>query len=415
MTIQKEEIPIEIENILKDKRLWDKIVLDELDKKIVKEYEAREILFVCAMGSLVKNANYCSFNLLIHSDSSAGKDFITKNVLSIVPERSLFSRTRISPTVLNYWKPYLRHGLTSWDGCMLYLPDISESVLNSDAFKLMCSDGSHITITEKGEAKDIEIKGKPVIFTTTATSTPNEEIINRFSIIHLTENEEQTLNIMKRQANKAIYGNTEKYEENMLNALNFLKRYNVKIPFADKIVRFFPKKRVTERRNFDRFLDFIKAITCVHQLQRESEGDYLIAEISDYDKAKDVFMNIQRGVGAIPLNKRQKDIVGVLKKEEKLSLTEIHTRLGEYIALKNLRPHLDTLVNLRVLNQHHEIDTFNREVIKYELSEEYSNFKPIILPNGIELDSYDTYDNNYTNDTYHTYLNSQQIAWGGSN
>ncbi|GAI63799.1 unnamed protein product, partial [marine sediment metagenome] len=33
------------------------------------------------------------------------------------------------------------------------------------------------------------IKGKPVIITTTASSTPTEEILNRFSIVKLDESE----------------------------------------------------------------------------------------------------------------------------------------------------------------------------------------------------------------------------------
>ena len=192
------EINLEIRNILETKDCWDKIIIDEFNKRIVGEIASREIIFMCAMGSLVKNCSYTSFNLLMHSESSAGKDYITKNVLKIIPSASLFSRTRISPTVLNYWKPFKKIGLDSWEGCILYLPDISEPVLNSDAMKLLCSDGSHITITEKGEARDIEIKGKPVIFSTTATTTPSIEILNRFSIVHLDESEDQTKRIMEK-------------------------------------------------------------------------------------------------------------------------------------------------------------------------------------------------------------------------
>ncbi len=381
----------ESKTILENPHLWDMIVIDELNKKIVGEIKSREIIFMCAMGKLVENAAYSSFNLLMHSESSAGKDYITKNVLKIIPQQTLFSRTRISPTVLNYWKPYKKIGMDGWDGCVLYLPDISEPVLNSDAMKLMCSDGSHITITEKGEARDIEIKGKPVVFSTTATTTPNEEILNRFSIVHLDESEEQTKRIMKMQGERMMQGLSCEYGERIKKALCHLRRYKVKIPFANKIVDVFPSKRIAERRNFERFFDFIKAVTCVHQNQRSFEGEFLIAEITDYDKAKDIFMNIQQGVSSIPLNKRQKDIVEVLKKnEDKLALAEIHSKLKRYLALQNFRPHVESLVNLKVVDRFNEVDTFGRELIKYQLSEEYLNFKPIILPNGIDL----IYNNN---------------------
>lgn len=382
----EKNIPPEVLKLLKDRRIWDKFTIDEFNKRIVREFEAREIIFLCAMGSLVDNAANSSFNLLIHSESSSGKDYTTKNVLKIIPQKNLFYRTRISPTVLNYWKPYLKSGREGWDGCVLYLPDISESVLNSDAMKLLCSDGSHITITERGEAKDIEIKGKPVIFSTTAMSSPNEEILNRFSIIHLDESESQTRAIMKMLADRMVEGLSTEYSKNSRKALEYLKRFPVKIPFAREIVKVFPSKKIGERRNFERFFDFIKAITCVHQFQRNFEGEFLIAQLEDYDIARDVFMNIQRGVSSIPLNKRQKDVVKVLKKAtESLSLAEIHKDLEHYLALQGLRTHVESLVNIKVIDKHYGTDSIGREVIKYNLSEEFENFKPIILPNSNEL------------------------------
>jgi len=361
---------------------------------------------MCAMGKLVKNCSYTSFNLLVHSESSAGKDYVTKNVLKIIPQSTVYSRTRISPTVLNYWKPYQKAGLGGWDGSILYLPDISDSVLNSDALKLMCSDGSHITITENGEARDIEIKGKPVIFSTTANATPNDEIMNRFSILGLDESEEQTRRIMERQAERMVEGLTDKYDPEIVEALNHLERHKVKIPFAKEIVKAFPSKKIGERRNFERFFDFIKSIACVYQYQREFDGDFLVAELDDYNKARDIFMGIHRGVSSIPLNARQKQIVEVLKKEtEMIGLSDIHKLLGKYIALKNLRPHIESLVNLKIIEKQFGKDTFGRELIVYKLSEEYLNFKPIILPIGedLKVDSNDGSTNNYTNTTYDGY------------
>lgn len=377
----------EIETILKSPSFWDKIVIDEFNKKIVGEIKSREIIFLCGLGRLVRNCANSSFNLLIHSESSAGKDYTTKSVLKIFPDLYVFSRTRISPTVLNYWSPFKKLGEDSWDGCILYLPDIGDSILNSDALKLMCSDGSHITITEKGEAKDIEIKGKPVIFSTTANATPNEEILNRFSIVHLDESEEQTKRIFEMQSERAAQGLSSNYDEKIKKSLANLKRWNVKIPFAHQIAKVFPTKRIGERRNFERFLDFIKAITVFYQYQRESEGNMLISEYADYDKARDIFMNIQSGVSSIPLNRRQKEIVEILKNNEsELALAEIHTQLKNYLSLKNLRPYLESLVNLKIIDMINGKDTLNREIIKYKLSQEFLDFKPLILPLSVDLD-----------------------------
>lgn len=382
------EIREEILSILKSPTFWDRVVIDELGKKIVGEIPSREILFTCGMGSLVVNSSYSSFNSLIHSESSAGKDYTTKNVLKIFPQTKVFSRTRISPTVLNYWKPFLKIGQETWDGCILYLPDIGDSVINSDALKLMCSDGSHITITDKGLAVDIEIKGKPVIFTTTANSTPNDEMLNRFSIVHLDETEEQTRKILEMQGKSAEEGNVNEYSKEIIEAIACLKRYSVKIPFARKISKIFPIEKIRQRRNFERFLDYIKAVTVFHQFQRERDGGVIIAEEKDYDKARDIFMNLQCGMASIPLNRKQKEIISVLENiKEPIQLSDLHKSLKKYISLQHLRPYLDSLVNLRLVDKHYGIDSCNREVIKYCLGEDYLSFEPIKLPTSLELDN----------------------------
>jgi len=382
-----EKIDKEILEILNSENIWERIVFDELDKKIVGERKSREIIFLCALGRLVINSSFSSFNLLMHSESSAGKDYTTKAVLSLFPEPYVFSRTRISPTVLNYWKPYQKLGQDHWNGCILYLPDVNENILNSDALKLMCSDGSHITVTEKGEAKDIEIKGKPIIFSTTANSTPSEEILNRFSIVHLDESEEQTKQIFFMQSKRAEEGLSSKFDEKIKKAMMHLKRYEVKIPFATKIANVFPHKKISQRRNFERFLDYIKSVTIFYQFQREIEGNTIIAEARDYDKARDVFMNIQCGVSSIPINRRQKEIVEVLSNQEgePIGLSDLHKQLKNYIALNNLKPHIDSLVNLRIVDKQFGSDKFGRELVMYTLGEEYKDFKPIKLPTSHNL------------------------------
>jgi len=249
---------------------WDNIVLDQLGKRIAGERKPREIIFLCALGNLVRNAHPSSFNLLVHSESSAGKDYLVKNVLKIFNKYKIITRTRISKVVLNYWKPWEQHNLVPacWDQKVLYLPDCSEDILNCEALKLLCSDGSHITISNlrnPNKYEDIEIRGKPVIIITTANSTPNQEMLNRFSIVKLDESSEQTQRIH--------YFVPEEYGEKALDFIARLKSCEVKITtdMRNKIAKVFPTKLLRERRNFNRFLDFIKAVVVFNQ---ETKADY---------------------------------------------------------------------------------------------------------------------------------------------
>ncbi|MBA7671788.1 hypothetical protein ES703_79951 [subsurface metagenome] len=367
--------------------VWDKIVLDELGKRITGEIKSREIIFLCALGKLVKNADYSSFNLLIHSESSAGKDYIAKQVLRLFPDADVCERTRITPRALNYWRPYIKAGKTSWDGIILYLPDLSDEVMNCEALKLMCSEGSFVTIVNKGKSKDIEIKGKPVIITTTASATPTEEIMNRFSIVKLDESEEQTKAIKKMQGNIAREGIMPSYDGTIQRILQELKPHKVKIPFAHKISKVFPSRLIRERRNFNRLLDWIKAVTIFYQDDKTKHRDgFIDADLDDYDIAKDIFMNLYSGVSEVPLNRRQKDIVKVMENQnDPLSASDILSSLGEYIELRNFRPHLDKLVNIHVLDRFELRNDFNQPIIKYRISEEFKEKEPIKLPNSEEL------------------------------
>lgn len=370
--------------------LWDKIIIDELGKKIAGEIKTREIIFLCCMGRLVKNASFSSFNLLIHSGSSAGKDYVSNKVLNLFSKDHVFKRTRISEKVLNHWEPYEDRGFDSWNESVLYLVDIGERILNCDALKVMCSEGSFITITEKvmGKLKavDKEIKGKPVIITTSATSTPSEEITNRFLILRLDESEEQTKRVMEFETKLARDGFDTHYDERVINALKDLKAYKVKIPFADKIREVFPFGKIRMRRLYNTFLDMIKAVTVVHQFQRSSDGDFLISEFKDYDIAKECFQNLCLGLPEIPLDKRKESIVEVLKNAKiMLSASEIQPLVKPHVTLQNLIPHINSLVNLHLLESFDVFTDYGRAIQKFKLSEEALTFKAISLPNSHDL------------------------------
>ncbi|GAH08236.1 unnamed protein product, partial [marine sediment metagenome] len=63
-----------------------KIVVEELNKKHLGDIPAKEVIFLCAIGRLVKNKKPFSFNVLVLSPSSAGKDHLVGSVLKLFPE-----------------------------------------------------------------------------------------------------------------------------------------------------------------------------------------------------------------------------------------------------------------------------------------------------------------------------------------
>ena len=221
-------------------------------------------------------------------ESSAGKDYIVNNILDIFPKNRKISRTKITAQAFTYW--HEKDKDWTWDGKILYLPDISENILNSSTFKVMATEGTIATIIRNQRAIDIRIKGIPNIVITTANSNPNNEILNRFSLLSLDESKEQTKNIMKFIASNEPIKN---YDKNVLLALEKLERVQVIVPFAEKMVRFFPNI-VKMRRIFNNFKNLVKASTALHQYQRkkDNEGRY-IAIKQDYEIARSVIEYIR--------------------------------------------------------------------------------------------------------------------------
>ena len=80
--LNKGLLPIQIKELLDKRKLWD-YILDELNKKHVGDISAKEIIFLSAIGRLVKNKKPFSYNIIAHSKSSAGKDHLVESVLKL--------------------------------------------------------------------------------------------------------------------------------------------------------------------------------------------------------------------------------------------------------------------------------------------------------------------------------------------
>ena len=195
------------EKLLKEPTLFE-IIDKEFDKTIVGEKQSRQSILLNACGIWVENSNISSYNLCINSNSGAGKDYVAKNVLKIFPKDNKEIRSRISPTVFTYWHNSRFEPEWTWDGKVFLLLDVSNTILNCDVFKLMCSDEIHSTVTIEQRAVDIEIRGKPVIMITTASGNANNEMLRRFPFMELDETADQTKAIKKAQAKAASEGKT---------------------------------------------------------------------------------------------------------------------------------------------------------------------------------------------------------------
>ena len=371
---QKSKIPKKYEKILKDPNLFDRITVEEMDKKIVKEISTRKVIYLCAQGRLVENCQIASYNLLVNDEAGAGKDYVTSKVLELNPPEQYVKKTRISPTVFTYWHNSFYEPEWTWNGKIFYTEDISEAVLNSEVFKVMCSSGSQATVVIRQRAVDIDINGKPVIITTTANSIPNPELTRRFEIVNLDGSIDQTHEIMKRHAMYAVKGISPEYNQDIIKALSYLQRVKVKIPYGDKLTNLFPSTNIMMRTKFPRFLDLIRASTAFYQFQRKKDSDgFYIAEGKDYEVATEVMKKLISNKYLISLTKNQRRIIEFIEAMTEAndkyseSAVKIREQMNNFLSLPAIITNLSLLTGYGLLSVSLE-DGPRGDVEKYKLS-----------------------------------------------
>ena len=417
---KQSKIPQDVIELLKNPDLfW--IINKEFDKKIVGEKETRQTIFLCMCGKNVENCKLTSYNLMVNSESGAGKDWIINYVLKVFPKEDYEKRTRITENVFTYWHNPKHEPDWTWDGKIFYNEDISNNILNSDVFKTFSSSGSHTTVLIKQTPVDIEIRGKPVMIITTATANPKKEIMRRFTNIQLDETTEQTKAIMKYQRECAKKGITPEYDKRITEALKYLKRVKVKIPYVDILenVFFGEDINIIMRTAQDRFIDYIKASAGLYQYQREKDDEgFLLATGQDYDISRIALLKTMSNPQMIPLTKDQKRILNIFKDKlgkggvEELSITGFYSvsEIEKYVTFlgdKWLRKQLDNLAEYGFLKKDRE----NREESKKPVMVyKYVDFEISNIPTYQELQkSYNSYNHTInTNNTINTNDNGKK-------
>lgn len=377
---QKEGMSLTAYKILKDPNLFENVI-KEFGGPIAGESDTVKAIFLIMCGIWVKNRKSI-LNALINSESSAGKSYLCKCIYNIFPELNKVYRTKISPEAFTYWHNSKFEPEWTWNGKILYLEDVKEDLLNADTFKVMCSEGSVATVVKNQRAIDIFINGKPIIMVTTASTNPNNEILNRFSLINLDESQEQTRRVLIKQGELAM-GGFEGYDEDIVEALGYLKPIRVEIPFANTLATLWDTTLLNMRRDYPKFLDLIKCSAALHQFQREKdEKGRIIPTEQDYNIAQEVLIKIKESGGYTGLTHKLKKAYfycqQLNEKQGGFTAKEIHA-FAPFVADRNWYRYLDVLTS--------------KNLLKIQLEERENSTKKVqvfypIFENGLSLPSY---------------------------
>jgi hypothetical protein len=288
------------------KEALDFLMTPDLFKTIEKDIESigyvgentnKLLVYLIATSRKLDNPMSC----IIKAQSSSGKSQLMKAVVSLMPPEQVFDVSRITENAL-FWLEGtdLKHKLMT-------IAEREGSDGANYSIRLLQSEKKLKMLTPQKNSDDemkttaIEIEGPVAIVETTTSTSLEVDNQTRVFEIYIDESEEQTKLIQYAQKrSRTLEGMlakrvAEKIVAKHQNAQRLLEPLKVMIPFAEYIE--FPSKMTRTRRDCERFLELITAITFLRQYQKTVKEDpiigrYIEAELTDYELAYNLAVKV---------------------------------------------------------------------------------------------------------------------------
>ncbi len=252
---------------------------------VVAEDNNRQFLFVTAVSHLMNKP----LNTIVQGGSGSGKSYLIKKVSHLVPQKNVKRYTRLSE------KSFYNFGEYDLCNCLIIIEDydgMTEEVeyafreLQSNQILRSAVSGKEFENSDI-QTKDKIVRGPIASMCATTRGEIYHDNSTRVFFIGVDESKEQTTRIIDYKNRKA---NGEISDKEELNAQNFLQEFvsilkplKVKNPYLKHIKLPVPSDQL--RRLHELFEAFCEQVVLIHQHQRASEGNLLIAEKSDVELA----------------------------------------------------------------------------------------------------------------------------------
>ncbi|MCC6130681.1 MAG: toprim domain-containing protein [Acidobacteria bacterium] len=254
----------------KSPNLLDRIVSDITKCGLVGETVNKLVTYIAAVSRLADRP----LAIIIQSNSAAGKSTLMDAILSLMPEESREKYTAVSGRALFYFDEN-----TSLSHKILAVVEEEGAEKATYPLKLLYSEGELVMAstgkdphTGKLVTQIYKVKGPVMIIFTTTQIELDPELENRCMKLTVDESREQTRLIhelqRQRQTLEALSAKKEKERIQKLhqNAQRLLRPLNVLNPFIRELT--FVDDQTRTRRDHDKYLTLIEAITLMHQHQR---------------------------------------------------------------------------------------------------------------------------------------------------
>jgi DNA primase catalytic core len=256
--------------LLRDPRLLDRILADFAACGVVGEETNKLVGYLAAVSRQLDRP----LAVIIQSSSAAGKSSLMDAVLALMPEEACVRYSAMTGQSLFYM------GETNLKHKILAIAEEEGVAQAGYALKLLQSDGQ-VTIASTGKdpasgllvTHEYRVEGPVMLFLTTTAIDIDEELLNRCLVLTVNESREQTRAIhalqRSRQTLEGLLADEGRDDIVRLhrNAQRLLQPLAVVNPYADRLTFLDDKTRT--RRDHMKYLSLIRAITLLHQYQRE--------------------------------------------------------------------------------------------------------------------------------------------------
>jgi DNA primase len=257
--------------LLQDPQLVDRVLADLDACGLVGETANKLAVYLAATSRLLRRP----LGILVQSSSSAGKSTVVDRVLDLMPDEQAHRYASLSENALVYEDRDIRHHILA----IAELEGAQEAIY---ALKLLQSDGqlSRATVAKQADtgtvaARELRVEGPVALFLTTTDRAVDPELQNRCLTLTISEDAAQTQAIHDQQRlARTIDGlhaqvAREAVRDLHRNAQRLLQPLTVLNPYARQLT--FRSDRVRMRRDHEKYLALIDAVTLLHQHQRTTK------------------------------------------------------------------------------------------------------------------------------------------------
>ena len=255
--------------LLRDPQLIDRILRDYQACGLVGEETNKLICYLGCSSRLLRQP----LAMLIQSSSASGKTSLMDATLAFFPEETQIRYSALTGQSLYYMG---RHDLSHKILAVAEEEGVAQAgyalkLLQSDGCLRIAATGKHQG-TGRQQTESYEVEGPVMMFLTTTSPAPDEELANRCLLLQVNESRSQTAAIHCRQ--RLAYtpdGQRESLQRQQIielhqDAQRLLEPLPVVIPWAEQLT--FRDDQTRLRRDHAKYLALIAASTLLHQYQR---------------------------------------------------------------------------------------------------------------------------------------------------